>query len=1165
MDHCRKAVLGGVGNSQRELRLARFVERLGDLLLEALRPLGVEIDRRDREPAAAERHRAGPRLAELDARLLERDEVLERVGDRAEAVLELLAQSAELGDFAGARDAPVDVDLRLLVGDVVGRHVGVDVDVEAHGLRLVMSREALALARPDRLVEHAHVQLEAERRDVARLLVAEQGAGAADLEVPHRDLEAGAELGVVAERAQALRRLLGERGRARVQEVRVSALARAADTPADLVELGEAEEVGALDDQRVRLRDVDARLDDARRDEHVGLAAQEAHHPLLELLLLELPVRDLERHVRAQAAQALGRLVDRLHAVVHEERLALALLLADERLLDEVLVVLADVGLHGAAALGRRLDDADVAHAGEGHLQRARDRRGAHRDDVDLELELSEQLLLLDAEALLLVDDDQADVLAAQVAAEEPVRADEDVDRARVERGDRLALLLGRAEAADVLDREGVVLEALGERAEVLLGENRGRREDEDLLAVVGRLERGAQRDLRLAVADVAADEAVNRLRALHVALDLLDRLALVGRLLPGERGLELAQPVGVLGEGVAVAAAALGVEVEQLARELLRGAARARLHRLPRLAAELAQRRVAAAGADVAADLRELVDRHEDAVGAGELQLEVVARDAADGLRLAAGELGEAVVLVDDDVAGPEVRERPERASLAGARPRSFRALAAKQPVLGDDRQAQAGGDDPVPEVRLREVELRPSGAVAVDPVRAQAREVVGGALAVALARPGHDGLVVGAHELLELGLGLLEGSRSEVGGLGAELDRLILRDRAEADLGSVVERLGDVVGLDVEVVRVRVVEGGADVLPVVGEGGADLLVGGDDEGGVAGREVEERLEAVDGEELGDVGPRVRVLERGDLGHLAVLGGELGGRRDLDLVRVAQAALREGGEPAERLDLDVEHVDADRAVLGGGVDVEQPAADGELAAVLDLVDALVAGADEVGADFVEVEQLAFSQREAVGAELGVRDLLAQGDRGDDDDGRLAVRVVAGARVVGEQRVERRDAEADEVRRRREVRLVRDAAARVEAHGARGEPVAQVGGEVARLAGGAGGAERGPAARQGVVDAVEKAGDQVRAQARGDERAAAVLGERDAVGTRCELSEEGSQGHAGMRSDRACGSRGRAARDCSARVASAFRAAATSSATSRDRLSSWRSVRRSVR
>ena len=91
-------------------------------------------------------------------------------------------------------------------------------------------------------------------------------------------------------------------------------------------------------------------------------------------------------------------------------------------------------------------------------------------------------------------------------------------------------------------------------------------------------------------------------------------------------------------------------------------------------------------------------------------------------------------------------------------------------------------------------------------------------------------------------------------------------------------VERVADVVGLDVEVVGVGVVEGGADVLPVVGQRGRDLLLGGDEHGGVRG-EVEERVEAVDRQQLGDVGAVLGVRERGDLGRLAVLGGQLGRR----------------------------------------------------------------------------------------------------------------------------------------------------------------------------------------------------------------------------------------------------------------------------------------------
>ena len=202
-----------------------------------------------------------------------------------------------------------------------------------------------------------------------------------------------------------------------------------------------------------------------------------AEHALLERLLVHLTVRDLEAQLGAQRAQPLGGLVDRLDSVVEEERLALAGVLAHERLLDELLVVLADVGLDRTAALRRGLDHADVPHAGERHLQRPRDRRGAHRDDVDPELELTQQLLLLDTEALLLVDDQQSEVLGADVAAEQPVRADQDVDLALRESGDGLTLLGGGTEARHVLDRHRIVLQPLGERPVVLLGEDRRRHE----------------------------------------------------------------------------------------------------------------------------------------------------------------------------------------------------------------------------------------------------------------------------------------------------------------------------------------------------------------------------------------------------------------------------------------------------------------------------------------------------------------------------------------------------------------------------------------------------------------------------------------------------------------------------------------------------------------
>src|SRR3712207_8935737 len=63
---------------------------------------------------------------------------------------------------------------------------------------------------------------------------------------------------------------------------------------------------------------------------------------------------------------------------------------------------------------------------------------------------------------------------------------------------------------------------------------------------------------------------------------------------------------------------------------------------------------------------------------------------------------------------------------------------------------------------------------------------------------------------------------------GLRAELERLVAADARQADLRPVAQLREDVVGLDVEVVRVAVVEGGADVLPVVVQRWLEFLVGG-------------------------------------------------------------------------------------------------------------------------------------------------------------------------------------------------------------------------------------------------------------------------------------------------------------------------------------------------
>ena len=69
------------------------------------------------------------------------------------------------------------------------------------------------------------------------------------------------------------------------------------------------------------------------------------------------------------------------------------------------------------------------------------DRSRAHGDDIDFGAELLEELFLPNAKALLLVDDDEAEILESDIPLHQTMRADDDIDRSVRQALDRFALL----------------------------------------------------------------------------------------------------------------------------------------------------------------------------------------------------------------------------------------------------------------------------------------------------------------------------------------------------------------------------------------------------------------------------------------------------------------------------------------------------------------------------------------------------------------------------------------------------------------------------------------------------------------------------------------------------------------------------------------------------
>ena len=178
----------------------------------------------------------------------------------------------------------------------------------------------------------------------------------------------------------------------------------------------------------------------------------------------------------------------------------------------------------------------------------------------------------------------------------------------------RPLLRLVALEAAHRLDADGRAVEAGEEGFVVLLGEDGRGREDGGLASVHRGDECGAHRDLRLAVAGVAADEAVHRLGQRHVAFDVGDRLGLIRRLLVGESGLERRHALrrDVIGEAGHDRAA--GLRLQERGGEILHRALGVRLVPRPALPVKAVELHRLALHAHVAGEQMRVGRRHVEA-----------------------------------------------------------------------------------------------------------------------------------------------------------------------------------------------------------------------------------------------------------------------------------------------------------------------------------------------------------------------------------------------------------------------------------------------------------------------------------------------------------------------------------------------------------------------
>ncbi len=136
--------------------------------------------------------------------------------------------------------------------------------------------------------------MESDRGYLARLLDAEDVAGAADFEVAHGDFHPASIAARFDEGVEPFAGWFGKADVFRNEKIGVGGPVPAADSAAELVEVGEAVGVGPIDENRVGVGDIDAVFYDRRREEEVDL-------PLFET------VEDLRRRHRCPSGHGRRR------------------------------------------------------------------------------------------------------------------------------------------------------------------------------------------------------------------------------------------------------------------------------------------------------------------------------------------------------------------------------------------------------------------------------------------------------------------------------------------------------------------------------------------------------------------------------------------------------------------------------------------------------------------------------------------------------------------------------------------------------------------------------------------------------------------------------------------------------------------------------------------
>src|SRR5439155_22628953 len=199
--------------------------------------------------------------------------------------------------------------------------------------------------------------------DVSTLSGAENTAGAANLQIAHGNSKPGAERAVLFDGVDSFARGADHHELARQQKVSVRFVLGTPDPPAQLIQIGQAETIRAINDNGVGIWNVQAAFDDGGADQHIDVSHDKAMHHRFQFIGIHLAVAKLNARIQTEFSDAIAHFRDRLHAMMQKKNLAQQFQLALDGIANNSLVITTDYGFDRKPILRRRFDGRHVFDA----------------------------------------------------------------------------------------------------------------------------------------------------------------------------------------------------------------------------------------------------------------------------------------------------------------------------------------------------------------------------------------------------------------------------------------------------------------------------------------------------------------------------------------------------------------------------------------------------------------------------------------------------------------------------------------------------------------------------------------------------------------------------------------------------------------------------------